>query len=176
MAYWTPSDLGGGVVIFQCHIFLSVDPIHYPQTHVHWVNDAIQPSYPRLSPSSLALNFPLTRDFCRESVLHIRLPTYWSFSFSIRICPPSRTASSSLQVRILEWVAISHSSGPRFVRPLPYDLFILDALHSMTSSFIELHKPLCNSEGEDNRIGKTWDLLRNIRNIKAIFHVKMGRE
>ena len=28
----------------------------FAQTHVHWVNDAIQPSHPLLSPSPLALN------------------------------------------------------------------------------------------------------------------------
>ena len=36
-------------------------PVHHQllesnQTHVHWVSDAIQPSHPLLSPSSLALN------------------------------------------------------------------------------------------------------------------------
>ena len=36
-------------------------PVHYQlpestQTHVHWVNDAIQPSHPLLSPSPLALH------------------------------------------------------------------------------------------------------------------------
>ena len=37
-------------------------PVHhqlpeFTQTHVHWVNDAIQPSYPLSSPSSPAPNF-----------------------------------------------------------------------------------------------------------------------
>ena len=53
------------------------------QTHVHWVGDAIQPSYPLSSlllPRSI---FPNIRVFKNESVLHIRWPKYWSFSFSI---------------------------------------------------------------------------------------------
>ena len=53
------------------------------QTHVHRVGDAIQPSHPLLSPSPPALIFPSNRVFCNESVLPIRWPKYWSFSFSI---------------------------------------------------------------------------------------------
>ena len=63
-------------------------PVHYQlpeftQTHVHWVGDAIQPSHPLLSPSPPAPNLPSTRVFSNESVLCIRWPKYWSFSFSI---------------------------------------------------------------------------------------------
>ena len=42
-----------------------------------------------------------------------------------------------LQARILERVAISFSSGPRFVRTLHYDLSWM-ALHSMARNFTEL--------------------------------------
>ena len=63
-------------------------PVHYQlpeftQTHVHWVSDAIQPSHlchPLLLPPSI---FPSIRIFPNESVLHIRWPKYWSFSFSL---------------------------------------------------------------------------------------------
>ena len=53
------------------------------QTHIHWVGDAIQPSHPLLSSSPLPSIFPSIRVFSNESVLHIRWPKYWSFSFSI---------------------------------------------------------------------------------------------
>ena len=53
------------------------------QTHVHWVSDAIQPSYPLSSPSPSAINLPRIRVFSNESALHIRCPKYWSFSFNI---------------------------------------------------------------------------------------------
>ena len=61
-------------------------PVHHQllelaQTHVHWVGDAIQLSHPLLSPSLPA--FPIIMVFSNESVLHIRRPKYWSFSFSI---------------------------------------------------------------------------------------------
>ena len=52
------------------------------QTHVHWVSDAIQPSHPPSSPSPAAFNLSI-RVFSNESVLYIRWPKYWSFSFSI---------------------------------------------------------------------------------------------
>ena len=52
------------------------------QTHVHPIGDAIQPSHP-LCPLLLPSIFPSIRVFSNESVLHIRWPKYWSFSFSI---------------------------------------------------------------------------------------------
>ena len=65
-------------------------PIHHQfpeltQTHVHRVSDVIQPSHP-LSPLLLLPSiFPSIRGFSDESVLHIRWPKYWSFSFSISL-------------------------------------------------------------------------------------------
>ena len=63
-------------------------PVHHQlpqlaQIHVHRVTDAIQQSYPLLSPSPPAFSLPTTRVFSSELVLHIRWPKYWSFSFSI---------------------------------------------------------------------------------------------
>ena len=63
-------------------------PVHHQlqklaQTHVHQVGDAIQPSHPRLSlllPPSI---FPGIRVFSKKSVLCIRWPKHWSFSFGI---------------------------------------------------------------------------------------------
>ena len=63
-------------------------PVHHQlselaQTHVHWIDDAIQPSHPLSSPSPLAFKLSHIRVFSSESVIHIRWPKYWSFSFSI---------------------------------------------------------------------------------------------
>ena len=52
------------------------------QTHVHRVSDAIQPSHPLSSPSAHAFNLSQNQGLFKW-VLHIRLPKYWSFSFSI---------------------------------------------------------------------------------------------
>ena len=59
-------------------------PVHHQlpeptQIHVHHVGDAIQRSH-LLLPSSIFLSI---RVFSNESVLHIRWPKYWSFSFRI---------------------------------------------------------------------------------------------
>ena len=63
-------------------------PVHHQlpqltQTHVPWVDDAIQQSHP-CCPLLLALSiFPSIRFFSSKSALCIRWPKYWSFSFSI---------------------------------------------------------------------------------------------
>ena len=57
-------------------------------------HDAIQPSHPRLLLLSI---FPSSRVFSSESVLCIRWPKYWSFSFSIS---PSNEYSGLISFRI----------------------------------------------------------------------------
>ena len=69
------------------------------QTHVHWVSDALQPSYPLSSLLLLPSIFPSIRVFFNESVLHIRWPKYWSFSFSIS---PSNEYSGLISFR-MDW-------------------------------------------------------------------------
>ena len=65
-------------------------PVHHQlpeltQAHVHWVGDAIQPSHPLLLPSPPAFNHSQHQGmvFSSKSVICIRWPKYWSFSFSI---------------------------------------------------------------------------------------------
>ena len=63
-------------------------PVHHQllestQIHVHRVSDAIQPSHPLSSPSPPALNLSSIRVFSNESIILIRWPKYWSFSFNI---------------------------------------------------------------------------------------------
>ena len=55
------------------------------QTHDHHVGDAIQPSHPLSSPSPPIFSFPTIRVFSNESVLPIKWPNYWGFSFSISL-------------------------------------------------------------------------------------------
>ena len=59
-------------------------PVHYHlpefiQTHVHWVDDALQSSHPLSSPSPPAFNLSQHQVFASESVLRIRWPKYWEF-------------------------------------------------------------------------------------------------
>ena len=88
-------------------------PVHHQlsestQTHLHWVDDAIQLSQPLLSPSPPALPiFPRIRVFSNESVLHIRCPKYWSFSFSIS---PSNEHSGPISFR-MDWMDLLAVQG-----------------------------------------------------------------
>ena len=81
--------------------------LEFTQTHVHWVGDAIQPSHPLLSLSPLPSIFPSIRVFSNESVLHIRWPKYWSFSFSIS---PSNGYLGLISFRI-DWLDLLAVQG-----------------------------------------------------------------
>ena len=77
---------------------------HLPElaeTHVHWVSDAIQPSRLLSSPSPASI-FLSIKVFSNESVLSIRWPKYWSFSFSIS---PSSEYSGLISFRI-DWFVL----------------------------------------------------------------------
>ena len=79
-------------------------PIHHQllgltQTHVHWVSDAISNHLIICHPLLLLSVFPSIRFFSNESVLCIRWPKYWSFSFSIR---PSSECSGLISFGI-DW-------------------------------------------------------------------------
>ena len=87
-------------------------PVHHQllelaQTQVHWVNDAIQPFYPLLSPSPPASIFPTSRVFSNESVLCIRWPKYSNFSFSIS---PSNGYSGLISFR-MNWLDLLAVQG-----------------------------------------------------------------
>ena len=84
-------------------------PVHHQlqelaQTHVHQVGDAIQPSHSLLLLASI---FPSIRVFSYESVLCIRWPKYWSFSFSIS---PSNEYSGLISFRI-DWLDLLAVQG-----------------------------------------------------------------
>ena len=55
----------------------------FAQTHVHWVSDVIQPSYPLSSPPPSALNFPSFRVFSNELALRIFTQIKWCESRSV---------------------------------------------------------------------------------------------
>ena len=87
-------------------------PVHHQppestQTHVHWVDDAIQPSHlchPLLLLPSI---FPSIRVFSNESPLHIRWTKYWSFSFSIS---PSNDHPGLISFR-MDWLDLLAVQG-----------------------------------------------------------------
>ena len=77
---------------------------------------------------------PSIRVFSSESILHMRWPKYWSFSFSILLLsrvsrvrllcdpidgsPPGSTTPGILQARTLEWVAVSFPNARMHVKSL----------------------------------------------------------
>ena len=81
--------------------------LEYNQTHVHHVDDAIQPSQPLSSPSPPAFNLSKHQNVYNESVLRIRWPKCWNFSFSIS---PSNEYSGLISFRI-DWFDILAVQG-----------------------------------------------------------------
>ena len=77
------------------------------QTYVHWVSDTTQPSPPLSSPSPPAFNLPTIRVFSKESVLHLRWPKYWSFSFSVS----SSNEYSGLISLMIDWLDLLAVQG-----------------------------------------------------------------
>ena len=64
---------------FPVHLQL----LELTQNHVRRIGDTIQPSHPLSSLSPPSFNLSQHQGLSNESVLHIRWPKYWSFSFSI---------------------------------------------------------------------------------------------
>ena len=79
----------------------------FTQTHVHQVDDAIQPSHSLLSPSPPAPNPSSIRGFSNESALRMGWPKYWSFSFSII---PSKEHPGLISFR-LDWLDLFAVQG-----------------------------------------------------------------
>ena len=130
-------------------------PVHhqlpvFTQMHVHWIGDIIQPSKPLLFlllPPSI---FPSIRVFSNESVLRIRWPKYWSFSFNIS---PSNEYSGLISFRMdwLDLLAVQgnlksllphHSSKASILQCSAF--FIVQLLHPYmtTGKTIALTRPL----------------------------------
>ena len=87
-------------------------PVHhhlpeFTQTHVHRVGDAIQPSHPLSSLYPPAFNLSQHQGLSNESVLHIRWPKYWNFSFSIS---PSNEYSGLISFR-MDWLDLLAVQG-----------------------------------------------------------------
>ena len=126
-------------------------PVHHElpelaRTHLHRVGDVIQPSHPLSSPSPPALNLPSIRVFSSESVLHIRWPKYWSFSFSIS---PSNEYSGLISFRMdlldLPSVPVTlmsllqhHSSKASFLRRSAFFIVQLSHPYMTTGKIIAL--------------------------------------
>ena len=73
----------------------------------HWVGNVIQPPHSLSSTSPSTFNLAHHQVFSNESVLRIRWPKYWSFSFNIS---PSNEHSGLISFRI-EWLDLLGVQG-----------------------------------------------------------------
>ena len=73
------------------------------QTHVHWVGDAIHPSYPLFFPSPPTFNLSQHQGLFQWVSFRIRWLTYWSFSFSII---PSNEHPGLISFRMDWWISL----------------------------------------------------------------------
>ena len=114
---------------------------------------------PLLFPPSI---FPSIRVFSRESVLHIRWPKYWSFSFSIR---PSNEYSGLISFRIDRFYLLAvqgtlksllqhHSSKASVLWRSAFFMVQLSHLHMTTGKTIALTRRTF--------VGKVMSLLFNM--------------
>ena len=89
----------------------------FSQTHVHWGDDAIQPSHPLSLLLLMPSVFSNFRVFSNELAFHIRWPKYWSFSFSISPYNEySRTKRSPLEKGVANHFSILALRTPWTVR------------------------------------------------------------
>ena len=90
-----------------CQTSLSITNSRSLLKLMSWVGDAIQPSHPLSPLLLLPSTIPSIRVFSNESVLHIRLPKYWSFSFSISL---SNEYSGLVSFR-MDWLDLLEVQG-----------------------------------------------------------------
>ena len=142
-------------------------PVHHQlleltQTHVHWVSDAVQPSHPLSFPSPPAFNLSQHQGLFKWSVLCIRWPKYWSFSFSIS---PSNEYSGLISFRMhwLDLLAVQgtlksllqqHSSKASILQCSAFFIVQLSHLYMTTGKTIALIKRTF--------VGKVMSLLFNM--------------
>ena len=132
------------------------------QSHVHWVDDAIQPSHPLSPPSPPAFNHSSIRVFSNEPVLWIRWPRYWSFSFSIS---PSNEYSGLISFR-MDWLGLLAVQGT-LKSLLQHHSSKASILRCSAFFIVQLSHP-CMTPGKTKAltrwtfVGKVMSLLFNI--------------
>ena len=126
------------------------------------MGDAIQPSHPLSSPSPPTFNVSSIRVFSNESVLCIRWPKSWSFSFSIS---SSKEYSGLMSFRMnwLDLFAVQgtlksllqhHSSKASIFQHSAFFIFQLTHSYTTTGRTIALTR--------QNFVGEVMSLLFNI--------------
>ena len=111
----------------------------FTQTHVHRVGDAIQPSLLRRPLFLLPSIPPSIRVFFNQSIVCMRWPKYWSFSFSII---PSKEIPGLISFR-MDWLDLLAVQGTLKSPPTPQfksvNSLALSSVHSPTLTSIHDH-------------------------------------
>ena len=155
-------------------------PVHhqlweFTQTYVHWVDDAIQPSHPLLSPSPPAFNLSKHQGLFNESALCIRWLKYWSFSFNIS---PSNEYSGLISFRMdwLDLLAVEgtlksllqhHSSKASILRHSAFFTVQLSHPYTTTGKSVALTRWTL--------VGKVMSLLLNMLSMLVITYLPRSK-
>ena len=142
-------------------------PVHhqlleFTQTHVHWLDDAIQPSHLLLSLLLLHSIFPSTKIFWNEWALYIRRPKYWSFSFNVS----SYNKHSGLISFRMDWLDLLAVQGT-LKSLLQHHSSKASVLHCSAFSIVQLSHPHMTTGKiiamtRQNFLGKVMSLLFNM--------------
>ena len=123
----------------------------FAQTHVHWVSDAIQSSYPLSPPSLPAFNLSQHQGLFQTVGPSHQWPKYWSFSFNIS---PSNEYSGVISFRIegfdllavqgtLKSLLQHHNSKASILQHAAFFMVQFSHLYMTTGKTIALTKDLC---------------------------------
>ena len=133
-------------------------PVHHQlpeptQTHVHWVSDAIQPSYPLSSHSPPALNLSQHDGLLNESAFRIRWPKYWSSSFNNS---PSKEHPGLISFR-MDWLDLLEVQ--RTLRSLPQQHSSKASILQCSAFFmVQLSYPHMTT-GKTKALTQLWRIL-----------------
>ena len=109
--------------------------------------------------SSCPQSLPSIRVFSNESALCMKWPKYWSFSFSIS---PSNEHPGLISFR-MDWLDLLAVQGTQESSPPPQ----FKSINSSVLSFLD--SPTLTSMRVSNKMGKTRDLFKKIRDIREYF-------
>ena len=129
--------------------------------------------------------FPSFKIFFNGSVFHIRWPKYWSFSFSIS---PSNEYLGLISFRIdwfdlleVQWTLknlLQHHSSKTSIFQCSAFFMVQYICNAVFQRIARRDKKAffsdqCKEIEKNNRMGKTRDLFKKIRDTKGMFQAKM---
>ena len=141
------------------------------QTHIHWVSDATQPSYPLSSPSPPAFNLSQHKGVFKWVSSSHQVAKYWSFSFCISLS----SAYSGLVSFRMDWLDLlavqgtlksllqHHSSKTSILRCSAFFIVQLSHPYMTTGKTIALTRRIF--------VGKVMSLLFNMLSRLVTFKV-----